>query len=216
MSKINAPAAPNLPLAPEAYNRPYADQLNNTLRLYFNQMSNVLNLVVGNEGGQYLSFPYGAFQDNTTQTAAATSTAYAVIWGETDTSNSVVVATDGTNLTRVTVDETGLYNFAFSLQLVKASANSKNAWIWPRINGVDVPKSATKVTLAGSSAAAVAAWNFFVSVNDGDYLELYWMPSGSGVQLLSELEQLSPPHPVKYLLIQRETRAWPQRGAEMF
>ena len=186
MSKINAPAAPNLPLAPEAYNRPYADQLNNTLRLYFNQMSNVLNLVVGNEGGQYLSFPYGAFQDNTTQTAAATSTAYAVIWGETDTSNSVVVATDGTNLTRVTVDETGLYNFAFSLQLVKASANSKNAWIWPRINGVDVPKSATKVTLAGNSAAVVAAWNFFLNLTANDYVQLMWAVEDTDIQILHE------------------------------
>ena len=186
MSKINAPAAPNLPLAPEAYNRPYADQLNNTLRLYFNQMSNVLNLVVGNEGGQYLSFPYGAFQDNTTQTAAATSTAYAVIWGETDTSNSVTVATDGTNLTRVTVDETGLYNFAFSLQLVKSSANSKNAWICPRINGVDVPKSATKVTLAGNSAAVVAAWNFFLNLTANDYVQLMWAVEDTGIQILHE------------------------------
>ena len=186
MSKINGPAAPNLPLAPDTYNRPYADQLNNTLRLYFNQMSNVLNLVVGNEGGQYLSFPYGAFQDNTTQTAAATSTPYAVKWGETDTSNSVTVATDGANLTRVTVDETGLYNFAFSLQLVKSSANSKNAWIWPRINGVDVPKSATKVTLAGNSAAVVAAWNFFLNLTANDYVQLMWAVEDTGIQILHE------------------------------
>ena len=98
----------------------------------------------------------------------------------------MTVATDGTNLTRVTVDETGLYNFAFSLQLVKSSANSKNAWIWPRINGVDVPKSATKVTLAGNSAAVVAAWNFFLNLTANDYVQLMWAVEDTGIQILHE------------------------------
>jgi hypothetical protein len=31
---------PNLPLAPAEYDRRYQDQLNNVLRLYFNQVSN--------------------------------------------------------------------------------------------------------------------------------------------------------------------------------
>lgn len=33
---INQPVAPNLPLAPNEYNRQYQDQLNNVLRLFFN------------------------------------------------------------------------------------------------------------------------------------------------------------------------------------
>jgi hypothetical protein len=32
---------PNLPLAPEAYQRQYQDQLNNVLRLFFNQIAGV-------------------------------------------------------------------------------------------------------------------------------------------------------------------------------
>jgi hypothetical protein len=32
---------PNLPLAPDAYQRQYQDQLNNILRLFFNQISGV-------------------------------------------------------------------------------------------------------------------------------------------------------------------------------
>lgn len=186
MSKVTPPAAPNLPLAPETYTRQYMDQLNTVQRLYYNQMSNVLALVTGNEGGQYLSFPYGAFQDNTSQTAAVINTPYAVIWGETDISNSVTVVTDGTHLTRVTVDETGVYNFAFSLQLIKTGASAKNAWIWPRINGVDVPKSATKVTLVGNSAALVAAWNFFLNMQAGDYFQLMWAVEDTAISILHE------------------------------
>ena len=39
MSQIDV-TPPNLPLPPENYDRQYQDQLNNVLRLYFNQLSN--------------------------------------------------------------------------------------------------------------------------------------------------------------------------------
>jgi hypothetical protein len=39
MSQLNA-TPPNLPLAPEEYDRRYQEQLNAVLRLYFNQISN--------------------------------------------------------------------------------------------------------------------------------------------------------------------------------
>ena len=184
--KLNVPAVPVLPIATTAYSQQQQNQYTNTLRLYFNQLNGVVAAVVGNEGGQYLSFPYGAFQDNTTQTAAATSTPYAVKFGTTDLTNSVTVVTDGTNLTRVTVDETGIYNFAFSLQLAKATANSKTAWIWPRINGSNVADSATKVTLSGNGSAVVAAWNFFLSMSAGDYFQLMWAVEDTGIQIVHD------------------------------
>lgn len=60
---------PNLPMAPGMYDPKYQEQLNNVLRLYFNQ----LNKIVGqlrtdaNGDGSSLTFPYGAFhQDGTT------------------------------------------------------------------------------------------------------------------------------------------------------
>ena len=39
MAELNA-TPPSLPLAPEEYERRYQDQLNNTLRLFFRQLSN--------------------------------------------------------------------------------------------------------------------------------------------------------------------------------
>jgi hypothetical protein len=41
--EINQVAAPNLPLSPFEYDRQYADQLNNVLRLYFNRVDAILN-----------------------------------------------------------------------------------------------------------------------------------------------------------------------------
>ncbi len=42
-NEINQVAAPNLPLAPIEYDRQYADQLNNVLRLYFNRVDSILD-----------------------------------------------------------------------------------------------------------------------------------------------------------------------------
>jgi len=39
MAELNV-TPPNLPLAPDEYERRYQDQLNNVLRLFFNQLSN--------------------------------------------------------------------------------------------------------------------------------------------------------------------------------
>lgn len=41
--EINQVASPNLPLSPLEYDRQYADQLNNVLRLYFNRIDAILN-----------------------------------------------------------------------------------------------------------------------------------------------------------------------------
>jgi hypothetical protein len=49
VAELNA-TPPNLPLAPAEYERRYQDQLNNVLRLFFNQISNP-----GNIGGTTLN-----------------------------------------------------------------------------------------------------------------------------------------------------------------
>jgi hypothetical protein len=40
------PAPPNLPLAPEEYDRQYGDKLTNVLRLFFNQLNDILTTLV--------------------------------------------------------------------------------------------------------------------------------------------------------------------------
>ncbi|RPJ30157.1 MAG: hypothetical protein EHM17_06395 [Verrucomicrobiaceae bacterium] len=44
------PAVPSLPLGPVQYDRQYVDQLNNVLRLYFNQLNHVVGRLVANQG----------------------------------------------------------------------------------------------------------------------------------------------------------------------
>lgn len=131
---------------------------------------------------QLIRKSYGAFHDSTTQTAAVINTAYPIVFSATDISVGV---TRGTPTSRVYVDRPGAYNFQFSMQLNKISAAAKKVWIWYRLNGVDAADSATEVTLAGSSAAIVAAWNFVLNMNAGDYFELVWSTDDTACQIVS-------------------------------
>jgi hypothetical protein len=104
-----------------------------------------------------------------------------------DKSQTVVSTTiSATKQTRLVVDADGVYNFEFSAQLDKTSSTAKNVWIWARIDDVDVPDSATKVTLAGSSAASVAAWNFVYNLSANSYFELMWAAEDVGCIMPSE------------------------------
>lgn len=85
-----------------------------------------------------------------------------------------------TKQSRLTVTADGVYNFQFSAQLDKTSSTAKSVWIWARINNVDVTNSATEVTLAGSSAATVAAWNFVYNMAANSYFELMWATEDTG------------------------------------
>ena len=68
---LRPPKAPNLLIAPIEYRQTYQDQLNNALRLYFNQIDNGLTSLLSPAGGGLLQFPNGAFHQDgyTTLTA---------------------------------------------------------------------------------------------------------------------------------------------------
>ena len=120
---------------------------------------------------------YGTFYDTTSQTAAAINTAYAMTFNTTDLAHGVTL---GSPTSRVYVDQHNIYNIQFSAQLDKTSASKADTFIWLRVNGTDVANSATQVSLSGSSAATVAAWNFVLSMAAGDYFELMWSVTDTG------------------------------------
>jgi hypothetical protein len=140
---------------------------------------------------------YGAFQDNTTQTAASINTAYAVKFNTTDLSNGVTVVNDGSsNPTRITLANTGIYNIQFSLQLEKTGGSGNMiADIWIRKNGVDVPSTTGKIVLTGSANASpvVAAWNYVLDLVAGDYVQLMWSTTNTNVEIVAAGS--TTPHP---------------------
>lgn len=171
---------PRLPAAPTQYDAQFIEQYSNILRLYFNQLDNLTGVLIGDNGGRFIQFPHGAFYDTTTQSAAATGTAYAVTFNTTDLSNDVA---RGTPTSRIVVTNSGVYNFQFSLQLDKSSGAAGHAYIWARVNGVDIANSASEVAVQGTVAETIAAWNFVLPMNVNDYFQLMWSVDDNKIQL---------------------------------
>jgi len=126
---------------------------------------------------------YGSFYDTTDQTAAVINTAYAMTFNSTDLSAGVTI---GTPTSRVYVDTHNVYNIQFSAQFVNTAGGTHNVWVWLRKNGTDVANSATTLRLQGNNAETVAAWNFLLDMNAGDYFELMWEVSDLAVALLAD------------------------------
>ena len=122
---------------------------------------------------------YGSFYDTTTQTASLTNTAYGIKYNTTDLSMGVTI---GSPTSRVYVDRAGIYDIQFSAQLDNTSGGDHLTWIWLRVNGTDVPYSASELRIKGNDAELVAAWNFLYNFKDGDYFELMWAVNDTGVQ----------------------------------
>jgi len=140
---------------------------------------------------------YGAFQDNTTQTAVSANTAYPVKLNTTDLTNGVSVVNDGSgNPTRITLANTGIYNIQFSLQLEKTGGSGNFVVdIWIRKNGVDIPSTTGKIVLTGSANASpvVAAWNYVLDLTAGDYVQLMWATTNNNAVILAAAA--ASPHP---------------------
>jgi len=110
---------------------------------------------------------YGSFYDTTTQYVSAPNTP--TYWNI-----DTMVEARGIyieSLNKIVVSSSGVYNFQFSAQLDKIGGGKQYADIWIMKNGVNVTESNTKVLLSGNNDKAVAAWNFVLSMNSGDYLQ---------------------------------------------
>ncbi len=123
---------------------------------------------------------YGSFSSNATQTAAAINTEYGMTFNTTVANYGVYV---GTTTSQIFVDNTATYNIQFTAQLSNTAVTAQNIYVWLRVNGT-VSTSAAKILVAASStAAAVAARNFVINLQTGDYFEIMWSTDNTGVRL---------------------------------
>ena len=182
-NRIINPAPPNLPLGTDQYERRYQDQFTNVLRLYFNQLQNALTEITGNAGGRYLAFPYGAFSDFTDQTTTI-NTATLMALSVTDFSNEVSLQTGS----KITVANAGIYNLQFSAQLQNLDNAPQDVFIWLKQNGTDITGSTGLVGMPARKSAGVPfhdikGWNYFLSLNANDYVQIYWSTTNVDVTI---------------------------------
>jgi hypothetical protein len=180
-----APAAPNLPLAPPGPDQQYLDQLNNILRLYFNQLNNFNQLFTTNTGGSLLQFPHGAFSSDQDQTTTA-NTATLMSLNTTDFSNGGVTISSS----KITTAVAGTYNLQFSTQFQNTDNQIQDISIWLRQNGVDISGStgfvsipARKSASPGEEAHEIIGWNYYVQMQANDYIEIWWSTTDATVTI---------------------------------
>lgn len=141
------------------------------------------------------STPYGAFQDSTDQTAASTTSGYAVTFNTTDFSNGVSV----TNSSRLTVKSYGIYNIQFSIQFANTDTQIQDVDIWFRRNGTDIANSNSRFSIpnshGGTDGHLIAAMNFWVELSPNDYAEIMWRTTNTTVSIQQIPAQTSPTRP---------------------
>lgn len=180
ITRLQPPIAPRLPAATVEWDSRFMEQHSNILRLYFNTIDSTFGGLLGNPsngtglvpGGAYLSFPYAAIQRTTDATFAA-NTATLVTFNQ----NDYMSATANTGTDGIIVDRAGIYNYQFSVQWANTDTQIHTAYIWLRVNGVDVVGTGSKFDVPSkhgtSDGYLIAACNFYIELQAGQHVDLY-------------------------------------------
>jgi hypothetical protein len=198
---LRPPKAPNLLVAPIVYDQRYIDQLNNALRLYFNQIDNGMGFLLSDSGGASLSLPHIAASDNADQLATAANTPTEVKWDTLESGLGWTLNPPGT----ATANVSGIYTIRYSLQFANTDNVQHDAAVWLKLNTVDVPRSTTVFSIPARKSAGVFSYVCAYSeatfaVETGDTIALYWAtgqafsasPAVAGVYIEHLAAQTSP------------------------
>ena len=200
--QISTPAQPNLGTPGAAYDERFLAQSFGGLNVYFAKLTAIFSALFGPRGGKWVNNPYGAFQDTTDQTATA-NTATVMTFNTTDFANGVSVVTSGGKASRLTVAQAGIYNLQFSAQFDNADTQEHDVSIWLRQDasgaGTDIPGSTGFVGIpsshGGISGHIIAGWNYFVTLDANDFVEIWWSTPSTQVTIQAYAAGTSPTRP---------------------
>jgi hypothetical protein len=146
-------------------------------------------------GGTSASF--GVFSHPSTQLNPVANTPNAMKFNtveELDAVSSVTqtIVGGGTDSNALLFGIAGTYNVQFSAQLRYNGGGAAVVNIWFRKNGVDVPRSDTKVDIASSAEYVVAAWNLVLTVAATDTVQIMWASADTDVTLVANAATTTP------------------------
>lgn len=128
---------------------------------------------------------HGSFYSLLDQQALVPNVTQAVVFEKTSFSNGVSIQADVNGfLNKIVFQYAGMYNIDFSAQLhnLGGGGSGENIFIWFRKNGIDIPDTNTKLTVANGKFV-IASWNIFVNVNNGDFVQLVGYPDNASITL---------------------------------
>ena len=138
---------------------------------------------------------YGGFSSTLDQTGSI-SVGTAMTYNTVDIADGITVASNS----RITVPRTGIYNLQFSAQFKNVENTQEDVTIWFRVNGADLANSATQTTIPARKSASifgygVTAWNIFLSLTAGQYVEIIWLPTVATLTMEHLPASVSPAYP---------------------
>lgn len=162
------------------------DNLNNVLRLYFNRLTNLINALLGTNGGVYLQNPHAMLMSNQDQANPSITGANQLILDE----QVIVQGVRVENTDEVWFDQPGQYLVNFRLQVSNRSNAVQEFEVWAGYDGTNYPLSNTRVDVPArkdSSTwghAVVSVSGIFTVENpDTEYLTIKWWASSTDVFL---------------------------------
>jgi hypothetical protein len=127
---------------------------------------------------------WGSFWDTTTQTAAATGTAYAVTLNNADAANNGVSVVSSS---RVTFAYAGVYSLTFSIQFTNRSTQNGSTQIWLKKNGTNLADTNSHYDVPDKQGAAysseILTVNYVLTLAANDYVEVFWQTANTSVSI---------------------------------
>jgi hypothetical protein len=95
----------------------------------------------------------------------------------------------------IQVNYTGIYEHNFSIQFDKSGGGTDQVTFWLRVNGNDVPNSASSTTIQGTNGQVLGTLSVLLSLNANDIVEHVFASGDPTVQATYYPPYVNPPNP---------------------
>lgn len=124
---------------------------------------------------------YGEFTKTSNQSPAAINTAYALTFDNTQIANGISI---GSPVSRIYIQQSGLYNVSCSVQAASTSSSQKSIWLWIRLNGTtDITNSARIASNSLNNGYLIISINELISFSANDFIEIMYASDSTNVTI---------------------------------
>lgn len=198
MMQLNLNVPPRLPSAPVQYEQRFHDQHSDVLRLYFNQLNNVVATVIGTNGAAYLQTPHALLMSDQDQASAGITSANILTYNQPVITQGIEVRNSG----EIWFAQSGQYLVTFTLQVSNRSNAVQEFEVWAAYNGTNYPLSNTRFDIPARKDSSTwahivpAITGIFTVTNPAtEYLTIRWWASSTDVFLEHYPVNTSPTRP---------------------
>jgi len=90
---------------------------------------------------------------------------------------------------QITVSDSGIYNLQWSGQFENSDSQDHDVRVWIKVNGTNLTGSTGFASIPSKHGTinghAIVGWNYYISLNANDYIELWWETDSTTVVIQS-------------------------------